>query len=225
MTLLPSPFVIAVSGHRALHADDGPRARAQLDAALDAIAQALPEAPLHCLSALAAGADQLFAQAVLALQARLGTARVRLRVALPMTESAYIDSQEQPGSMAFRASFLALRARAQAVFEVPADGAPDSADSPYVRLADYFAQHADLLVALWDGDTGAARQPGGTFDVTLRYLALPGHAVLHLPVRRAGGADLATTTLPGLLTIDAAGRLRSEAAPDALLRHLASRAA
>jgi len=218
----PSPIVIAVSGHRELHAGDCPRARAQLGAALDTIARGRPDAPLHCLSALAAGADQLFAQAVLALQARLGTARVALRATLPMAQADYIDSQEQPGSTAFRAGFLALRARAQSVFEVPADGAPGSAASPYVRLADYFAQHADLLVALWDGDTRAARQPGGTFDVVMRYLAMPGHAVLHLPVRRAGSADAAAAAPPALLTLDAAGRLHRTEDLDAVIRHLAA---
>lgn len=228
-TPTPSPIVIAVSGHRALRADDGARARVQLSAALDAIAQAAPGAPLHCLSALADGADQLFAEQVLALQESLGKARVRLRAVLPMPIAAYIDSQEQPGTTGFRARFLALRARAQDLVELPpdpahpADAADDSGAAPYVRLGEYFAAHADLLVALWDGDTDAARQPGGTFDVVMRYLAVPGHAVLHLPVRRAGAGDApgaARQTLPALLTLDAAGRLRASVAPDALARHL-----
>lgn len=216
-----SPIVIAVSGHRALHPDDCARARAQLSEALSNIAAARPGAPLDCLSALAAGADQLFADVVLDLQDRLGHARVQLRVPLPMPEAAYIESQEQPGSTAFRDSFLALRARAQDVFEVPADGGPFTGSAPYERLADYLTAKADLLVALWDGDTGAARQPGGTYDVVMRYLATPGHAVLHLPVRRAGVGDAAVQTLPSLLTLDAAGRLERDRALDTLLRYLA----
>lgn len=215
-----SPIVIAVSGHRALHAGDRERVRAQLSVLLTQIAQAAPDAPLDCLSALAAGADQLFAEQVLALQKQLGAARVRLRVPLPLSEAAYIDSQEQPGSTAFRASFLALRARAQDVFEVPANGGSSSGAAPYVRLADYIAAHADLLIALWDGDTGAARQPGGTFDVLMRYLATPGHAVLHLPVRRAGSMGAPAHTLPALLTLDAAGRLQRSEDPAALTSFL-----
>jgi hypothetical protein len=207
----PTPIVIAVSGHRALHLDDCARLRTELSAALAQIAQAAPDTPLDCLSALAAGADQLFAEQVLALQDSLGAERVRLQVPLPMPEAAYIESQEQPGSTAFRDSFLALRARAQDVFEVPADGGPVSGSAPYVRLADYIAAHADLLVALWDGDTGAARQPGGTFDVVMRYLAVPGRVVLHLAALRVDGAGVAGALLPGLLTVDEAGRLqRSE---------------
>jgi hypothetical protein len=216
-----SPITIAVSGHRALHAGDRERARAQLSMLLTTIAAALPDAPLDCLSALADGADQLFAEQVLALQARLGTDRVRLRVPLPLPEAAYIDSQEQPGSTAFRDSFLALRARAQDVFEVPADGGPLTGAAPYVRLAGYIAAHADLLAALWDGDTGAARQPGGTFDVVMRYLAMPGHAVLHVPVRREGGRGAAAYTLPGLLTLDEAGGLQRSEDPAVLNRYLA----
>jgi hypothetical protein len=213
--------VIAVSGHRALHADDGVRLRALLDAALADIAQAAPDARLDCLSALAAGADQLFAHQVLALQDRLGAQRIRLRVALPMPEAAYIESQEHAGSTAFRDSFLALRARAQDVFEVPANGGPRDGAAPYVRLGDYFAAHADVLVALWDGDTGADRLPGGTYDVVMRCLAVPGRRVLHLPARRAGRTGVAPAALPAWLTLDAAGCLRrSEAATIVHALHL-----
>jgi hypothetical protein len=198
--------------------------RVHLSDALARIAAALPDVPLDCLSALADGADQLFAQQVLALQERLGADRVRLRVPLPLPEAAYIDSQEQPGSTAFRDSFLALRARAQEVFEVPADGGASDGAAPYVRLADYVAANADLLVALWDGDTGAARQPGGTFDVVMRYLATPGHAVLHVPVRRAGSTGALEHMLPALLALDGAGRLQRDESPEALVRYLAGRA-
>jgi hypothetical protein len=203
-----SSIMIAVSGHRALHAGDCARLRAQLDAALADIAQAAPDARLDCLSALAVGADQLFAEQVLALQDRLGAQRVRLLVPLPMPEAAYIESQEQPGATAFRDSYLALRARAADVFEVPANGGPLTGAAPYVRLGDYFAAHADLLVALWDGDTGAERQPGGTYDVVMRCLGVPGRRVLHLAARRAGSADVSTPMLPALLTLDADGFLR-----------------
>jgi hypothetical protein len=217
----PSPVVIAVSGHRALHADDCARVGAQLAEALAEIAQALADAPLHCLSPLAAGADQLFAEQVLALQERLGVARVQLRVPLPMPEPAYIESQAQPGSIAFRVSFLGLRARAQDVFEVPSDQGPMTGAAPYVRLADYLAARADLLVALWDGDTYATRQPGGTFDVVMRYLATPRRAVLHLPVRRAGATGAAARTLAAMLTLDAAGHLQRDEDPSALAGYLA----
>ena len=220
----PPPLVIAVSGHRELHADDCARVRTQLSTLLAEIARAVPHTPLDCLSALAAGADQLFAAQVLALQERLGVERVRLRVPLPMPEAAYIESQERPGSTEFRDSFLALRARAQEVFEVAPGGGPLTGSAPYVRLSGYLAAKADLLVALWDGDTGAARQPGGTFDVVMRYLAMPGHVVVHLPVRRAGSTDDAADTLPALLTLDHAGRLQRDEEPAALARYVAGRA-
>jgi hypothetical protein len=219
----PSRIAIAVSGHRELHAADSARARAQLGAALDAIARALPGARLDCLSALAAGADQLFAEEMLALRERLGADRVRLLVPLPMPEAAYIESQESPGSTAFRESYLRLRARAQEVFEIPQEGAAPAAatgSAPYVRLGDYFTTHADLLVALWDGDTAAARQPGGTHDVVMRYLALPGHAVLHLPARRAvasaAAAALPASTQPALLAATPEGKLLRDEDPGAL---------
>lgn len=218
-----TPFVIAVTGHRDLHPDDCARVRAQLAAALDEIARARPEARLDCLSALAAGADQLFAEEVLALQERLGGQRVRLLVPLPMQESAYIDSQEQPGSQAFRDSYVALRGRAQDVFEVASDGAaPATGAAPYVRLADYLAARADLLIALWNGDTAAARQPGGAFDAVMRYLAGPGHAVLHIPVRRADARGVAASVIPEILMADGAGALHGNTDANALSRYLSA---
>jgi hypothetical protein len=224
----PSSIVIAVSGHRELHADDCARVRAQSSSVLTGITQALPGVRLDCLSALAAGADQLFAGEVLALQERLGPRKLRLLVPLPMPEAAYIGSQEQPASTAFRDSYAALRARAQEVFEVSTDGAaaggPLTGSAPYVRLAEYIAAHADLLVALWDGDTAAARQPGGTFDVVMRYLARPGHAVLHLPVRRALSTDAALHTRPALLTAGATGQLQRDESRDALIHYLLQQA-
>lgn len=217
----PASFIIAVTGHRDLHPEDCVRVRAQLAAALDEIARTRPEARLDCLSALAAGADQLFAEEVLALQDRLGAQRVQLLVPLPMPESAYIESQEAPGSQAFRDSYLALRARAQEVFEVPSDGdGPTTEAAPYVRLADYLAARADLLIALWNGDTTAARQPGGTFDAVMRYLAAPGHAVLHIPARRAGARGIAASVVPTLLTCDAAGNVQRDADAGELPRYL-----
>ncbi|TFW30143.1 hypothetical protein E4L96_00580 [Massilia arenosa] len=215
-----TPFVIAVTGHRDLHPDDCARVRAQLAQALDDIARARPEARLDCLSALAAGADQLFAEEVLALQERLGARRVRLLVPLPMQESAYIESQEQPGSQAFRDSYVALRARAQDVFEVPYDSGPATDAAPYVRLAEYLAERADFLLALWNGDTTATRQPGGTFDAVTRYLATPGHAVLHIPVRRADARGVAPSLIPVILTADGAGALHRNADANALSRYL-----
>lgn len=221
-SLTPSPLAIAVSGHRTLHADDCARLRTQLSSALEALAQA---APLDCLSPLAAGADQLFAEQVLALQARIGADRVRLLAPLPMSEAAYIASQEQPGATSFRDSYLALRGRAQAVFDVPTDGGSLEGAAPYVRLGDYLVARADLLVALWDGDTNAGRQPGGTFDVLMRYLAAPGRTVLHLPVRRAGSVGPAIQALPAMLRLDAAGRLQRDEDPRALARWLSRPAA
>lgn len=214
------PFTVAVSGHRALEPDDYPRLRTQLSLQLGTIARALRGRQIDCLSPLAAGADQLFAEEVLALRGKMGCRQVRLVVPLPMAEPAYIESQEPPGSTAFRDSYAALRARAQEVFEVPADGGPDTGSAPYVRLADYLVAHAGLLVALWDGDTHAARQPGGTLDVVLRYLAMPDRVVLHLAARRAGSKGGSSSAAPALLTLDRDGRLMRDEDPGALVRRL-----
>ncbi|WP_332854930.1 hypothetical protein [Duganella sp. S19_KUP01_CR8] len=197
------PFVVAISGHRDLHPDDVPVVAAQLYQAIELIAAALPHTPIHFLTALADGADQLFAEQVLALQracaAREGDGgrRIELVVALPMPFDDYCreqaggaaEAQRDPagfeaGRLAFSARFQRYSACAGKVFVIPPappDALPGTpmtptthAEAAYAQLSRYLGIHAQLLLAVWDGQSGGEqfpRLPGGTLDLV--------HALLH----------------------------------------------
>jgi hypothetical protein len=199
-----APFVVAVSGHRDVHPDDLACVGERLFEALQLVAAGLPDTALEFLSPLADGADQLFAEQVLRLRAACATpGRIRLLVPLPMPLAAYCAEQGGGDGSAFAARIAPFLQAAAEVFTIP-DIEPDNtsaaADAPYVRLARYLAIHAQLVVAVWDGEHAPAA-PGGTADLvnTLVHgversrharsaarLAQPefGH-VLHVYTRRA----------------------------------------
>lgn len=190
------PFVVAVCGHRDLHGADLDCVRARLAEALELIAAALPHSPIHVLSALADGADQLAAEQVLALQRRQAASgaarRIELIVPLPLPFDAYCDEQaggaaarlRDPAGyvaarQAFVARFLRYSAAASKVFVIaePAAGEAGAgltvAQAAYVGLNRYLAIHAQLLLAVWDGQDEAGqfpRRPGGTLDLVLTLL-------------------------------------------------------
>lgn len=189
------PFVVAVAGHRDLHPDDVAAVGERLFQALELVAAALPCTPIVCLSALADGADQLFAEQVLRLQRQhaaedAGAARrIDLVVPLPMPFDDYCDEQAGGAAarardgaafagarQAFAARFLRHSAGAAKVFELPP--APPAAplapaEAAYARLTRYLGVHAHVLLAVWDGQTAPARfprQPGGTLDLVRTLL-------------------------------------------------------
>gem|GEM_PF-2487903 len=238
------PFVVAVSGHRDPHPDDQAAVGEQLFQALELIAAALPHTPIHCLSALADGADQLFAEQVLRLRRQCaereeGAQRIELVVPLPMPFDDYCREQAggeaearrdpagfEAGRQAFAARFTRFSAHAGKVFVLPpappADGpanvsadlpanvsadlpanapakvpadlpanAPANApaampanaladvpageaDAAYAQLTRYLGIHAQLLLAVWDGQSGGEhfpRRPGGTLDLVQALLS------------------------------------------------------
>jgi len=177
------PFVVAVTGHRDIHPDDVLSVCARIQDLIELILAALPHTPIHFLSALADGADQLFAQQVLAKKEQLlecdarSSERIKLIATLPANQDEYCRSQARNG---FVARFTALANRADSVFTIsddatspPLSGNPraDHHPAPYARLARYLNTHAHLLVAIWDGRMpevdGVVRKAGGTLDVVL----------------------------------------------------------
>ncbi|NVD72337.1 hypothetical protein HUX88_17535 [Duganella sp. BJB1802] len=241
------PFVVALTGHRDLHPDDVPVVAAQLFEAIELIAAALPHSPIHFLSALADGADQLFAEQVLKLQRQCALAapqarrRIELIVPLPMPFDYYCVEQAggaaarqrdplrfEADRQAFAARFLRYSAGAGQVFEIPKAppagvlAAPRTpAQAAYAQLTRYLGIHAQLLIAVWDGQGETARhprRPGGTLDLVQTLLhgversghprssnrfAAPAHGtVLHVYSRRAQESSA------GLPSAQAAGGFR-----------------
>lgn len=122
---------------------------------------------VRVLSALAEGADRLVAQAGLDLG-------MELQVILPFPQPIYEEDFNTPAS---RAEFAQLLTRA-GVVQTLLDHRP--AESAYVPVQQALLRHADLLVAIWDGE--GSRGPGGTVEI-MRDSATRGIPVVVIAAR------------------------------------------
>ncbi|MGD1278310.1 MAG: tetratricopeptide repeat protein [Tepidisphaeraceae bacterium] len=167
----PSPggqLVIGVTGHRTL--SDEEAIRSTIAQTIGRLAAGKPNILL--LSALAAGADCLVAEAV------LDEHHGRVRAVLPLEVSDY-RRDFTPGQLA---RFQSLLNRADAIVfpptlpqsKPPQGKGPPAATSPtvaalddrqaaYERTGMFIVDHCDVLVAVWDGQP--ARGRGGTADI------------------------------------------------------------
>ncbi|MDL2354038.1 MAG: hypothetical protein QFF03_02145 [Pseudomonadota bacterium] len=226
-----APFVVAIGGHRDLHPDDIGAVGERLYEALQLVAASLPHTTLDCLSPLADGADQLFAAQVLRLRAAAERPeRIRLLVPLPMPLAQYCAEQGGADGAAFAARIAPFLQAAACVFTIPqleldatAGTAPSAANAPYARLVRYLALHAQLVIAVWDGQP-TPLAPGGTLDLvntrvhgfdrcharrSAARLAPPQcGSVLHVHTRRArdGPAALAPAATVPLRALAPAGQ-------------------
>lgn len=159
---LQAPFVVGVTGHRDLRAEDVPRLEHRVRHIFERLRERHPFTPFLVLSPLAEGADQLVAR--VALLPEIGA---RLVVPLPMPAELYEKDFETPEALE---DFQALRARASLEFEVDherdlhAIRHPGPArDRCYQDVGLYVARQSQILIALWDGrDVG---KTGGTSDI------------------------------------------------------------
>lgn len=154
--------VVAVTGHR--HLRDPASVRTALEQVLAGLSP-----PVTGISTLAAGADQLFAEAVLTLGGRL---------------EVIVPSRDYAQSLApdVRPHFDRLCAAAAEVFQLPE---PQAGRDAYVAAAEAMLERSDVLVAVWDGNPG--RGAGGTADV-VRMARERGIAVAVVPSERPVGA-------------------------------------
>ena len=144
----PSPFVIAVTGHRDLRPQDLEALRHEVGAVLAEIRGRTPDTPLLLLSGLAEGADQLAAEVAL-------EQGVLLAAALPMPLDIYKVQMPQEAQEKL-AKLLAL---SKVTIELPLDGRTpeqirtdkDVQAACYEALAHYLVRHCRALIALWDG--------------------------------------------------------------------------
>jgi hypothetical protein len=113
---------------------------------------------LHGITCLAAGADQLFARAVLSLGGRYD-------VILPARD--YRDAVVKPGNVA---DFDALIADAGDVHVMPFE---TSGREAYMAASEALVSRSDRLLAVWDGKP--PRGLGGTADVVAhaRHAGVP----------------------------------------------------
>ncbi len=204
------PLVVAVTGHRDLHPEDraaGSALRRTVEGALRSLQTAHPQMPLLVLSGMADGADQLVAEVALAVGCEV-------IACLPKPEPEYLAELSAPAQEGLRE----LRARCRRVIVVPPEGsdpAPDDA-AAYVTIGRFLVRHANVLLAVWDGEDTQKR--GGTKHVIdmmvgtapraelldLSDEAEAGH-VIHVPAGRRSGQRLTDASETGVRTILAAG--------------------
>jgi hypothetical protein len=152
---------LGIVGHRALDRE----AREFVASACSALIEdAQRVTTVTAVSALAEGADTLFAEAAL-------TARATLEVVRP-----YEDYEAEFSTQRQRRRYRALLAAAGAEARLPFNSRSTRAYEAAMRRV---TDRCDVLVAAWDGTP--PRGTGGTAD-TVRYARSIGRRVIHLDV-------------------------------------------
>ena len=129
--------------------------------------------PLRILSALAEGADRL------ALGPVLERTDSKLVAVLPLEKYDYLTDFETSDS---KDEFLRLLGAAGEIVELPAQAEREEA---YAAAGDYICEHADVLVAVWDGQKGQGQGGTATVVAKARELGLP-IAWVHAGNRKPG---------------------------------------
>ena len=162
-------LVLGVTGHRTL--PDVAGVEAAIDGLVDRLLREHPGRRPVALSALADGADRLFARSVLA---RGGDAS--LRVVLPLEVPDYRRTfLDLAGS---GLEFQTLLDAAASIEVVEADPVDAAVEAAYERAGRRVVDGCDVLVAVWDGQPGRGR--GGTSE-TVEYALSRGRRVERVP--------------------------------------------
>jgi hypothetical protein len=157
-----SSLTIGVTGHRPNRLDsaDAELLRARTREVLAAARGSHPDGnPPILRSALAEGADRIFAREAVGLG-------FRLEAVLPFQRTDYEKDFATTESLG---EFRKLLARAESVRELSGSrGTPEARDAAYGALGRGLLDRADLLIAIWDGRR--ARGEGGTAEVLVQAL-------------------------------------------------------
>jgi len=134
--------------------------RQRVREALAVIADSAPSTPLVVISPLAEGADRLIAREAV-------DAGHLLDCVLPFPRDDYATDF---ASAATRSEYYALLGSAVQITELHGSRAtPEVTDAAYMAAGEHVVEHADVMIAIWDG--AEARGSGGTGDVVRLALA------------------------------------------------------
>jgi hypothetical protein len=154
---------IGVTGHQRRPDIDWSWVEREIDAALSELKD------VDCAySSLAAGSDQIFAQAAL-------RHNIKVVAVIPLPRPDYEGYFKDGGLETYRN----LLSRSE-VIELKGD--PDH-EKAFFQAGVYIADHAGKIIAVWDGNPALGL--GGTADI-VAYAQSQGRAILHInPVRRS----------------------------------------
>jgi hypothetical protein len=152
-----------ITGHRSL---PDPSGWAYVQSTLaDQLARA--SGPIAGLSSLAAGADQVFGDAILARGGALDVVLPFATYRKTLPEGPWRDAYDR------------LLGQAASVRVLDGDASEELA---YLRAGEIIARECDILLAVWDEEP--ARGLGGTANIVDYALSLPRRVVVVNPIRR-----------------------------------------
>ena len=158
----PNVIRAGVTGHRpaGLAGADLDLLRQRIREALAEIASVAPSVPLTVISPLAEGADRLIAREAV-------NAGYHLDCVLPFPRDDY--ATDFTGAVN-RSEYYALLSSAGQIIELHGSrDTPEATDAAYMAAGEHVVEHADVVIAIWDG--AEARGSGGTGDVVALALA------------------------------------------------------
>lgn len=152
------PIVLGITGHRQLLHPES--LKAQLREEIQKLRTLYTHTPFVAMSALAEGADRLFAQLALELGLEL---YVPLPMAADIYEADFPDSVDEFRSLCDRAKVVFAIPLVTGVSEDDVRKKGTQRDLQYALAGLYLAQRSHVLFALWDGQ--AAAGVGGTGQI------------------------------------------------------------
>ena len=172
-----TPFVLGVTGHRAIRPQDLDALTSTVKNVMQTLQNVCPYAPIVLLSSLAEGADLLCAD----VAEELG---IPIVAVLPREQADYAQDFSETARM----RFLHHCSRAEKVFvtpnveAVPAQGI--DRDYQFRQAGIFVAAHCHVLLALWDGGPGtvAACGTAEAVDFALHHNYYPANG--HIPQER-----------------------------------------
>lgn len=154
------PFVIGVTGHRDLVADELPAIRERVGELFAGLQRQFPELPILVMTPLAEGADRLVAE----VAKEMG---LPVEILMPMPRDLYQtdfsgESLSEFDEMLTLGEIVELPLVPGNTAEMVASGGR-SRDLQYAQLGAYLAAHSHILLAIWDGKP--PESVGGTAHV------------------------------------------------------------
>ena len=143
---------VGITGHRILARTQAKEIETGMLKALSRIARSFPACKFEIVSALAEGADCLFAEIA------LDFLKAELLAVLPMAQDVYLNDFSSEATKEVFGVLLQKSARTPIILPKQI-----SRETAYLKAGEYITDHCDILVAIWDGKP--AQGPGGTGQI------------------------------------------------------------